>query len=103
MKHFFKKHNRIIAAVTLMLLSIIFLILLYLPADFFDNGKSICLSKVIANRECYARGMTRGIQHLIHLEFETAWNFNKLSFIVFPLIMFAILKELLPQIFNKKN
>lgn len=86
-----------------MLLSIIFLILLYLPADFFDNGKSICLSKVIANRECYACGMTRGIQHLIHLEFETAWNFNKLSFIVFPLIMFAILKELLPQIFNKKN
>ena len=60
--------------------------LLILPANFFDNGKPICLSQILAGRECFGCGMTRGIMHLIHLELEEAFAYNMLSFIVLPLL-----------------
>lgn len=69
--------------------------LIILPATFFDSGQSICLSVLLLNRECYGCGMTRAIQHLIHFDFEMAYHYNKLSFIIFPLFVFAILNELL--------
>jgi hypothetical protein len=62
-------------------------ILLVLPGNFFDNGESICLSKLIAGVECYACGLTRGIMHLIHLQLEDAYAYNMLSFIVLPLMI----------------
>jgi hypothetical protein len=62
------------------------LVLLALPANFFDKGESICLSKVFLDLDCYACGMTRACQHLIHLEFEEAYAYNMLSFIVLPLL-----------------
>ena len=62
------------------------LVLLVLPADYFDQGQSLCLSKVLAGVECFGCGMTRAIMHLIHLEFQVAAGFNKLCFIVFPVL-----------------
>lgn len=64
--------------------------LLILPADYFDTGQAMCLSVLIADVECYGCGMTRAIQHMIHFEFEEAWMFNKLSFIVAPLSIYMI-------------
>jgi hypothetical protein len=61
-------------------------ILFFLPADFFDKGESICLSVKLAGIECYACGLTKATMHFIHFEFEQAWNFNKLSFIVVPML-----------------
>lgn len=68
--------------------------LLALPADFFDNGQSICISVLLLNKECYGCGMTRAIQHLIHMDFSSAYAYNKLSFIVFPLFAGMTLWEL---------
>ena len=62
-------------------------VLLILPANFFDNGHSICLSQLIFGQECYACGLTRGIMHLIHLDLENAFAYNMLSFIVLPLMI----------------
>jgi len=62
------------------------IVLLILPANFFDSGESICLSKVLFNMECYACGMTRACMHLIHLQFEEAYAYNMLCFIVLPLL-----------------
>jgi hypothetical protein len=70
------------------------IVLFALPADFFDNGQTVCLSKTILNRECPGCGMTRGVQHLLHLDFIGAANFNRLSFVVLPLLIFLWLKEL---------
>jgi hypothetical protein len=61
-------------------------VLLLLPADYFDKGDSICLSKTLAGIECYACGLTRATMHFIHFEFQEAWNYNKLSFIVVPML-----------------
>jgi hypothetical protein len=63
-------------------------ILLLLPADFFDEGQSVCVSKVLLDIECYGCGMTRAIMHMIHFDFAEAYSYNKLSLIVFPLLAY---------------
>jgi hypothetical protein len=69
------------------------MLLLVLPADFFDDGPPMCLSVLVAGIECYGCGMTRGIMHLIHFDFHTAWDYNPLAFLVFPLAGFLIAIE----------
>jgi hypothetical protein len=69
-------------------------VLLLMPVDYFDTGESICLSRLLAGIECYACGMTRAVMHMIHFDFEGAWQFNKLSFIVVPLLFPLWLKSL---------
>ena len=61
-----------------------FLLLFFLPADYFDSGQSMCLSVLFFDLECLGCGLTRGIMHLMHLDVQTAWQFNKLSFIILP-------------------
>ena len=77
---------------------IIPLVLLGLPATYFDTGESLCLSKRLLDMECYGCGITRAIMHLIHLDFEQAWSYNKLSFIVFPLLAFLYAQEFLKEV-----
>ncbi|HEX6427926.1 MAG TPA: DUF2752 domain-containing protein, partial [Niastella sp.] len=62
------------------------IVLLILPANFFDDGESICLSQVFFHVECYACGMTRACMHLIHFEFEEAYAYHMMSFIALPLL-----------------
>ena len=45
------------------------MVLLVLPADFFDSGRTVCLSVILFNKTCYGCGITRAVDHLIHLEF----------------------------------
>jgi len=69
------------------------IILVILPADYFDYGNSICLSVLLFDVKCYGCGMTKAIQHLIHLDFKAAYTLNKISFIVLPLLVFILLNE----------
>ena len=71
------------------------MVLLVLPADFFDNGRTVCLSVILFNKTCYGCAITRAVHHLIHLEFSEAYNFNKLVVLVFPLVSNLYLKEIL--------
>ena len=83
-------------------LLVIPVLLLLLPSSFFDSGKSVCLSVSMFDKECYACGMTRAIQHLLHLDFVIAYQFNKLSVIVFPLLIISYFKELKKYYFLSK-
>ena len=83
-------------------LLIVPVILISLPADFFDYGDSICLSVFLFDSECFACGITRSLQHLIHLDFHIAYSYNKLSFIVFPLLMVSYIKEVI-RVYNYTN
>ena len=78
----------------LLLLILIPIVLLVLPADFFDTGDSVCLSVVFLEKECYACGMTRAIQHFIHFDFSIGYTYNKLSVIVFPLLILSYFNEI---------
>ncbi|MFN5494643.1 MAG: DUF2752 domain-containing protein [Bacteroidota bacterium] len=75
-------------------LLIVPLVLIILPADFFDSGPPMCLSVLLLDMECYGCGMTRGIMHLIHFDFAAAASFNKLSFVVLPFLIFYWFTEL---------
>ena len=79
------------------------MVLLVLPADFFDTGRAVCLSVVLFGKTCYGCGITRAVHHLIHLEFLEAYNFNKLVVIVFPLISYLYLKEIVRVYLKMKN
>lgn len=70
------------------------IVLLVLPSNYFDNGQSVCVSVLLFDQECYGCGMTRGIQHLLHLDFLTAYEFNKISLIVLPLLIYLWFNEL---------
>jgi len=63
--------------------------LIILPADFFDKGPSICISVLLFHRQCFACGMSRATQHLIHFDFKAASSYNKLAFVVFPLLIYG--------------
>lgn len=53
--------------------------LLILPADFFNTGPTLCPSKLLLQLECSGCGLTRGVMHAIHLDFEQAISFNQAS------------------------
>jgi hypothetical protein len=60
------------------------IVLLVLPANYFDKGNSLCLSVVLFHTECPACGLTRACMHLIHFEFWEAFQYNMMCFISFP-------------------
>jgi hypothetical protein len=64
--------------------------LIILPQTFFEvGGGSICLIKYFFRIECYGCGLTRALQHAIHLDFIGAIEFNQLIFVVFPLLIYV--------------
>jgi hypothetical protein len=76
-------------------------ILFVLPASFFDTGKSVCLSIVLFDQECYGCGMTRGLQHLIHGEVTAAHEFNKLSSLVLIVLIVLWISEM-KKFYNRR-
>ncbi len=75
------------------LLILIPIILILLPSSFFDSGDSVCISVLFFDKECYGCGMTRAIQYLIYFNLTDAKELNKLSFIVLPLLIISLIKE----------
>jgi hypothetical protein len=62
--------------------------LLAMPKDYFDSGKpAFSLFEMLGVDGYYSKGLTRGCMHLLHLDFEGAASFNKLSFVVVPLLL----------------
>ncbi|MFN0188449.1 MAG: DUF2752 domain-containing protein [Bacteroidia bacterium] len=79
------------------------LVLIILPVDFFDQGQSLCLSVLLLDTQCYSCGMTRAIQHIIHLDFKSAYSLNKISFIVLPVLSIVWFGELSRSYRKVKN
>lgn len=78
---------------TFLILRLIFwvavpVVLLVLPPTFFDEGRVVCMSRLLFDVECLGCGMTRASMHLIHGDMESALFYNGLSLIVTPLFAF---------------
>ena len=70
------------------------LVLWVLPANFFDQtGVVVCVSRWLLDSECYACGLTRAVQHAMHLDFAVAYAFNPLVVFVLPLLMTLWLRD----------
>lgn len=85
------KHKSFLRLLANVFIGLIGFILLFFPADFFDNGKPICISILLFDKECFNCGMTRAVMHLIHFDFKTAWEYHKLSVVVLPLLIYVII------------
>ncbi|WP_207510867.1 DUF2752 domain-containing protein [Longitalea luteola] len=70
----------------LIIITVTPVLLLLLPAHFFDGGESVCLSKLLLDRDCPACGLTRACMHLIHFNWEEAYAFNMMSFLALPMV-----------------
>jgi hypothetical protein len=81
------------------LLLVLPIILWVLPASFFDKGQSLCLSVLLLDKTCYGCGMTRAVQHCMHGDFLTGYQFNPLVVIVLPLLIYLWAKMI---VFNWK-
>lgn len=64
-------------------------ILVLLPADFFDEGPVMCLSRVLLDMECYGCGITRAVMHALHFEWAIAYEYNPLVVLVLPTLIFG--------------
>ncbi|MGB3547143.1 MAG: DUF2752 domain-containing protein [Saprospiraceae bacterium] len=76
-------------AVELGVLIVVPVVLLVLPADYFDTGESVCLSVVLLDTECYGCGITRSVMHLIHGNLTESLYYNYLGVVVTPLLAFV--------------
>ncbi len=78
------------------------IILLILPANYFDEGASISVFSYFDVADLvYSTGMTRGIMYLIHGDFQMAMSFNKLTIVVLPLLI-LLWSKMIFNIFNVK-
>ena len=84
-----KRYNPLINLFNICWLTALPLAVVLLPADFFDSGRSVCLSITLFDQTCYGCGMTRAVQHAMHFDFKTAYAFNPLVGIVLPLLILA--------------
>ena len=82
---FFNAKNRKRFAYAIIMIAPI--VIIGFKSDIMDHKKAICLSMVLFKIECYACHLITAIIHLLHLEFNTAWEINKLSFIVVPVFI----------------
>lgn len=70
-------------------------VLLLLPKTIFNNGHyTICVLKLLTGEDCMGCGLSRACMHLIHLDFKGAAYFNKISFIVLPILCGLLIVEL---------
>ena len=88
------KQRSIFSKIYLVFLIVLPIPFFILPANYFDTGESLCMSKILLDRECFGCGITRAIQHAIHFDFISAWRFNKLVILVVPVLLFLWLNEI---------
>lgn len=69
-------------------------ILLYcIPRSWIFDGHTVCLIHNFFGKECPGCGMTRAMFSLMHFDFAAAWSYNRIVFIVAPLLLYLYLKE----------
>lgn len=75
-----------------LLVTILFIVI---PTSFFESEYSLCVIKNIFGIECPGCGMTRAISCVFHRDFIKAFEYNKSVVIVFPLLCYSCLKNML--------
>lgn len=62
------------------------------------NDKPICLWKNIFHTNCFGCGITRAFYAFCHLDFSSAFNYNKMIFVIIPILLYLWIKEILKNL-----
>jgi len=96
---------RVPISVKLSLVMLLPVFLYFIPIDWLNGQLTLCLFKNLTGRECWGCGITRAVISAVQFHFETAFHYNKLIVVVFPLLLYEwikIVKRLLNNINFKK-
>ncbi|MCB5253780.1 MAG: DUF2752 domain-containing protein [Candidatus Cloacimonetes bacterium] len=75
-------------------IAIIALALILLPVESIAFGHNLCIHKAITHKSCPGCGMTRAFASCLQGNIRQAIDYNRLIIIVFPLMVFILLKKL---------
>lgn len=68
-------------------------VLFWIPTEWIFRGHPVCLFRNLFGTECPGCGMTRALFSLLHFDFGAAWGYNRMVFVVAPLLLYLYLKE----------
>ncbi|MEI7484138.1 MAG: DUF2752 domain-containing protein [Ignavibacteriota bacterium] len=71
-----------------------------IPISFQDRFGSICLIKRATGLECWGCGTRHALYAIMNLDFLKAWYYNKLSFVVFPVLVYLWFKYVIREYKN---
>ena len=77
---------------------LITIVAIIIPTEMINNCPSICFYKAIFKKECIGCGMTRAFVSFFHFDFTIAYEYNKLSIVVVPLVIIVGLKQMIELI-----
>ena len=78
--------------------TLIFLIAASVPTDRLNYLPVRSIYKEVFHIEPYSVGLTRAMSRLLHGDLVGAWNFNKLAFPVFLVMLFLLITNLIKSI-----
>ena len=68
-------------------LSVIFVVSILVPTTWLEpHVPTLCPSRALFNISCSTCGMTRAFSSIGHGQFRQAWDYNRLSFLVFGVL-----------------
>jgi hypothetical protein len=68
------------------------------PVTFQDKLGSVCLFKKVTGMECWGCGTRHALYSIMNLEFLDAWNYNKMSFVVFAIFVYLWFKYVINEV-----
>lgn len=69
------------------------ILLATIPTELIERGPVVCVFKNLIGIECFGCGMTRALSSILHGNLVAAISYNKLVVIVFLLLCFILLKD----------
>ena len=63
-------------------------VLYFIPIEWLIGNHSFCLIKNIFGVECWGCGITRAVVSAVQCNFVSAYHYNKLIVVVFPLLVY---------------
>jgi hypothetical protein len=72
-------------------------IFFFMPKIYLGDTFPLCLYRIILNKKCIGCGTTRAVWSILHLNFNDAYEYNKMIIITFPLMLGCIVKWVLKK------
>ncbi|MDR1090755.1 MAG: DUF2752 domain-containing protein [Prevotella sp.] len=100
------KETKAYKQVKLFIITFAPVVLFFIPVAWLNRQHSICLYKNITGHDCFGCGITRAVLSVLHFDFGTAFHYNKMVVIVFPLLVYIWVNKivkLIKELNDKSN